>query len=113
MQIPAAKQRSATTAQATFARQAVRAAARIVQSYLDNDQRERIAVRCVLHGIMLLRENLLLGGHDLRYAVDSAKVRGLGWAPRHEFDAWLDETIEWYRSRDDWWRPLKERGGRS
>jgi dTDP-glucose 4,6-dehydratase len=52
-------------------------------------------------------------GHDLRYAVDSAKVRALGWAPRHGFDGWLDETIGWYRSRDDWWRPLKERGGRS
>jgi len=46
-------------------------------------------------------------GHDLRYALDSSKVRSLGWAPQHDFTERLDETIEWYRSREDWWRPLK------
>lgn len=46
-------------------------------------------------------------GHDLRYAVDSSKLRSLGWSPAHSFDEWLDETIEWYRRREDWWRPLK------
>lgn len=46
-------------------------------------------------------------GHDLRYAVDSAKVRALGWAPAHSFDEWLEDTIRWYRSNEDWWRPLK------
>jgi dTDP-glucose 4,6-dehydratase len=47
-------------------------------------------------------------GHDLRYAVDSSKLRALGWSPEHSFDEWLDETIAWYRRREDWWRPLKE-----
>lgn len=47
-------------------------------------------------------------GHDLRYAVDSTKLRSLGWSPEHSFDEWLDETIDWYRRRQDWWRPLKE-----
>jgi dTDP-glucose 4,6-dehydratase len=47
-------------------------------------------------------------GHDLRYAVDSSKLRALGWQPQHEFSERLDETIDWYRSREDWWRPLKE-----
>lgn len=47
-------------------------------------------------------------GHDLRYAVDSSKIRSLGWAPAHSFDEWLEETIHWYRRREDWWRPLKE-----
>ncbi|HEX6220179.1 MAG TPA: dTDP-glucose 4,6-dehydratase [Acidimicrobiia bacterium] len=47
-------------------------------------------------------------GHDLRYAVDSSKLRSLGWSPEHSFDDWLDETIAWYRRREDWWRPLKE-----
>ncbi|MGD2102177.1 MAG: dTDP-glucose 4,6-dehydratase [Acidimicrobiia bacterium] len=47
-------------------------------------------------------------GHDLRYAVDSSKLRALGWAPAHSFEEWLDETIDWYRRREDWWRPLKE-----
>ncbi len=46
-------------------------------------------------------------GHDLRYAVDSSKLRSLGWAPQHDFTERLEETIEWYRTRKDWWRPLK------
>jgi dTDP-glucose 4,6-dehydratase len=48
-------------------------------------------------------------GHDLRYAVDCSKLRGLGWIPTHNLDEGLAETIAWYRSRTDWWRPLKER----
>jgi dTDP-glucose 4,6-dehydratase len=47
-------------------------------------------------------------GHDLRYAVDSSKIRALGWAPAHSFEDRLADTVEWYRSRDDWWRPLKQ-----
>jgi dTDP-glucose 4,6-dehydratase len=47
-------------------------------------------------------------GHDLRYAVDSSKIRALGWAPAHDFDERLKDTVEWYRSREDWWRPLKK-----
>ena len=47
-------------------------------------------------------------GHDLRYAVDSSKIRGLGWAPAHDFTDRLADTIAWYREREDWWRPLKE-----
>lgn len=47
-------------------------------------------------------------GHDLRYSVDSSKIRGLGWAPAYGFDEWLDRTVEWYRANQPWWRPLKE-----
>ena len=47
-------------------------------------------------------------GHDLRYAVDSSKLRRLGWAPARPFEEHLAATIDWYRSRPDWWRPLKE-----
>jgi dTDP-glucose 4,6-dehydratase len=47
-------------------------------------------------------------GHDRRYAVDSSKIRALGWQPAHSLDDRLGDTIGWYRSREDWWRPLKE-----
>ncbi|MGI9584006.1 MAG: dTDP-glucose 4,6-dehydratase [Acidimicrobiia bacterium] len=47
-------------------------------------------------------------GHDLRYAVDSTKIRSLGWSPTQDFHNGLTRTIEWYRFRTDWWRPLKE-----
>jgi dTDP-glucose 4,6-dehydratase len=46
-------------------------------------------------------------GHDLRYAVDSSKIRSLGWAPAHTIEDRLADTVEWYRAREDWWRPLK------
>lgn len=45
-------------------------------------------------------------GHDRRYAVDSGKLRSLGWTPSHSFEERIVDTIEWYRSRDDWWNPL-------
>jgi dTDP-glucose 4,6-dehydratase len=47
-------------------------------------------------------------GHDFRYAVDSSKIRSLGWAPSHSFDERLLDTIEWYQKHTDWWRPLKQ-----
>ena len=49
-------------------------------------------------------------GHDLRYCVDSSRVAALGWAPAHTLDEALQATIDWYRAREDWWRPLREAG---
>lgn len=48
-------------------------------------------------------------GHDLRYAIDSTKLRReLGWQPRFaDFDAGLEQTIAWYRDNEQWWRPQK------
>ena len=47
-------------------------------------------------------------GHDLRYAVDSSKIRALGWQPAHSFADQLKKTVKWYEAREDWWRPLRE-----
>ncbi|WP_397209660.1 dTDP-glucose 4,6-dehydratase [Nocardioides sp.] len=49
-------------------------------------------------------------GHDLRYAIDSTKLRTeLGWAPTYDhFEEGLARTIAWYQAHDDWWRPHKE-----
>ena len=49
-------------------------------------------------------------GHDRRYAVDSSKVRALGWEPSRDFGAVLEETFTWYRDNRWWWEPLKARG---
>ena len=48
-------------------------------------------------------------GHDLRYAIDSTKLRTeLGWAPvMTEFEDGLANTIDWYRDNEPWWRPQK------
>ena len=50
-------------------------------------------------------------GHDMRYAIDSSKLRReLGWAPRYQdIRAGLAQTIEWYRDNESWWRAAKER----
>jgi len=45
-------------------------------------------------------------GHDRRYSIDTAKVRALGWSPRHELDEALDLTVAWYRDNRWWWEPL-------
>jgi dTDP-glucose 4,6-dehydratase len=47
-------------------------------------------------------------GHDRRYALDTSKLRGLGWAPQVPFDAGLRETVAWYQQNPWWWRPIKE-----
>jgi dTDP-glucose 4,6-dehydratase len=46
-------------------------------------------------------------GHDRRYSIDCSKLRALDWQPAHSFDDALRATVDWYRVREDWWRPLK------
>jgi dTDP-glucose 4,6-dehydratase len=46
-------------------------------------------------------------GHDLRYSLDSSKIRSeLGWAPKYSFEEALERTVDWYLSNEEWWRPL-------
>lgn len=47
-------------------------------------------------------------GHDYRYAIDTSKIKNLGWELEHDFDYWLEETVKWYRENEWWWKPLKE-----
>ncbi len=46
-------------------------------------------------------------GHDQRYALDSSKVRALGWAPEYDFEAAMNQTIDWYVANEAWWRQIK------
>ena len=46
-------------------------------------------------------------GHDRRYSLDTAKLRGLGWTPQRPFEDGLSETVAWYRDNRGWWEPIK------
>jgi len=42
-------------------------------------------------------------GHDLRYAIDSSKLkRELGWEPSLQFEEGIEKTIDWYLSNQEW-----------
>lgn len=46
-------------------------------------------------------------GHDLRYAIDPAKImRELAWTPSVTFEQGLDETVRWYLAHESWWRRI-------
>ena len=48
-------------------------------------------------------------GHDLRYSVSHEKItRELGYMPKINFEDGIEETIEWYKRNESWWRPLKK-----
>ena len=42
-------------------------------------------------------------GHDLRYAIDSTKIKDeLGWTPLLQFEEGIEKTIKWYLENKDW-----------
>jgi dTDP-glucose 4,6-dehydratase len=48
-------------------------------------------------------------GHDRRYAIDPSKAETqLGWSVQTPFLHGLRRTIDWYRTNEDWWKPLKK-----
>jgi dTDP-glucose 4,6-dehydratase len=51
-------------------------------------------------------------GHDLRYAIDPARIRDeLGWRPSVTLNEGLEKTVQWYLDNEDWWRALQGRDG--
>ncbi len=51
-------------------------------------------------------------GHDVRYAIDPARIRAeLGWRPSVTLDAGLERTLGWYLANENWWRALQGRAG--
>ncbi len=36
------------------------------------------------------------GGHDFRYAIDTTKIRELGWKPSYKFKDGIKDTVQWY-----------------
>jgi dTDP-glucose 4,6-dehydratase len=48
-------------------------------------------------------------GHDRRYALDSSKIKRLGWRPGYNFNKALSLTVDWYLTNKWWWQPLKRK----
>ena len=47
-------------------------------------------------------------GHDLRYAIDSRKIRHeLGWQPQETFETGLRKTVQWYLANRPWWERIR------
>lgn len=43
-------------------------------------------------------------GHDVRYAINAAKIgRELGWKPQETFESGIRKTVEWYLNNKKWW----------
>lgn len=46
-------------------------------------------------------------GHDLRYAIDAAKIeRELGWVPQETFESGMRKTVQWYLDNETWWKQV-------
>jgi len=52
-------------------------------------------------------------GHDRRYSVDWSKInKELGYSPQNSLNESIGSIIDWYRSNEQWWRPLKPQSGK-
>lgn len=81
-----------------------------------NNEWKNIELVKLLCGIMDVKlgrdkgtsENLITyvkdrAGHDLRYAIDSAKIQNeLGWKPSVTFEEGLELTVDWYLNNQEW-----------
>jgi dTDP-glucose 4,6-dehydratase len=48
-------------------------------------------------------------GHDLRYSVDISKInKELGYSPQVNFEEGLEQTINWYKNNEAWWKKHKQ-----
>jgi len=48
-------------------------------------------------------------GHDLRYAIDAAKIqRELDWVPEESFETGIRKTVEWYLANSEWCQHVQD-----
>ena len=44
--------------------------------------------------------------HDVRYSINSSKIKRLGWKPEWTLENALKKTIQWYKNNHDYWYPF-------
>jgi len=47
--------------------------------------------------------------HDRRYALNSSKIKSLGWKISYNFTEALKEAVKWYQTNRKWWQKIKEK----
>lgn len=48
-------------------------------------------------------------GHDMRYAIDAAKIEHeLGWRPQETFESGIRKTVQWYLANESWWKRVQD-----
>lgn len=50
-------------------------------------------------------------GHDIRYALNAAKLKQLGFKPKYDFATGLGMTVKWYSENKGWWKKIKRKKG--
>jgi dTDP-glucose 4,6-dehydratase len=46
-------------------------------------------------------------GHDQRYSLNCEKIKNLGWQQKYDFEAAINDTIQWYEKNEWWWKKIK------
>ncbi|MEI7749398.1 MAG: dTDP-glucose 4,6-dehydratase [Candidatus Moraniibacteriota bacterium] len=78
-----------------------------------NGERENLAIVRTLLDILGFGEEKIeyvkdRPGHDRRYAIDFSKIRNeLGWEPSVTLDEGLRQTVEWFKTHEEWWKDVK------
>ncbi|MBF39146.1 dTDP-glucose 4,6-dehydratase [Idiomarina sp. UBA4520] len=48
-------------------------------------------------------------GHDMRYAIDSTKIKkDLGWVPEETFESGIRKTVQWYLDNQEWCQRVQD-----
>ena len=73
-----------------------------------NNEKQNIEVVKTILKIINKPESLITyvkdrAGHDLRYAIDSSKLKNeLNWEPKTNFEEGIQKTVDWYLNNQDW-----------
>ena len=64
---------------------------------------EKLRQDCMVASETLITFVTDRAGHDLRYAIDSSKLKKeLGWKPSVTFKEGLEKTVDWYLANTEW-----------
>jgi dTDP-glucose 4,6-dehydratase len=77
--------------------------------YLTNIELTRRILKILGKSESLIRKVKDRLGHDRRYALDSRKIRALGWKERFPFEDSIESTVLWYKQNESWWKKIKEK----